>query len=83
MVNILNSDHLARLAYSGIHNEPILRRTVIDKSEKRVRHLMASILWDSKLTQWLHQILIDHLSTSYLAAYLDILQVCLCARFSF
>lgn len=81
MVNILNSDHLARLAYSEMHNEPILRRTIIDKSEKRVRHLMASILWDPKLTQWLHHVLIDHLSTSYLASYLDILQVCLCYYF--
>ncbi|KAF2880713.1 hypothetical protein ILUMI_25455 [Ignelater luminosus] len=74
MVNILNSDHLARLASSNVHHEPILRRTIIDKSVKRVRQLFATISWDSRLTQWLHQLLIDHLSTSYLAAYLDILQ---------
>lgn len=75
IVPILNNDHLARLAYAGIHNEPIFRRTVIDKSVKRLRHLFATTLWDSKLTQWLHQLLIDHLSTSYLTSYLDILQV--------
>lgn len=75
MVNILNSDHMARLACSGVHNEPILRRTIIDKSVKRVRRLMATISWEPKLTQWLHQLLIDNLSTQYLAAYLDILQV--------
>lgn len=77
MVHLLNNDHLARLAYEGVHNEPIFRRTVVDKSVKRVRHLFATILWDSKLTQWLHQLLIDHLSTPYLTAYLDILQVLL------
>lgn len=75
MVNILNSDHLARLACAGVSNEPIIRRTVIDKSVKRVRRLMATVSWDTKLTQWLHQLLIDNLSTQYLAAYLDILQV--------
>lgn len=75
MVNVLNDDHLARLAYAGVHNEPIFKRTVVDKSVKRVRQLMATIAWDTKLTQWLHQLLIDHLSTPDLAAYLDILQV--------
>lgn len=66
---------MARLAYTGSWNEPILRRAVIDKSVQRVRGLMASISWDTRLTQWLHTLLIEHLSTSYLAAYLDILQV--------
>lgn len=75
MVNILNSDYIARLAYAGMHNEPVLRRTVIEKSVKRFRHLMATISWDSKVTQWLHQLLLDHLSTKYLSIYLDILQV--------
>lgn len=75
MVNILNNDHLARLAHTSVHNEPIFRRVVVDKSVKRVRNLLATVAWDSKLTQWLHQLLIDHLSTNYLSAYLDILQV--------
>lgn len=75
MVGILNADHMSRLAYSGVHNEPILRRTIIEKSVKRVRKLLGSVSWDSKLTQWLHHLLLDNLSTSYLAAYLDILQV--------
>lgn len=75
MVNILNSDRLARLAYSNAHHESVLRRSAIDKSVNRVRHLFASISWDSRLTQWLHQLLIDNLSSSFLGAYLDILQV--------
>ncbi|GLV31125.1 Reduction in Cnn dots 1 [Carabus blaptoides fortunei] len=74
MIKILNSDRMARLAYTGSWNEPILRRAVIDKSVQRVRGLMASISWDTRLTQWLHTLFIEHLSTSYLAAYLDILQ---------
>lgn len=75
MVNILNSFNLSKLAYSGSQNEPLLRRTVIDKAVQRIRRLLASVLWDPKLTQWLHQILIDNLGPHYLACYLDILQV--------
>lgn len=75
IVNILNNDHLAKLACSGAHNEPILKRVVVDKSVKRIRSLFATVAWDLKLTQWLHQLLMDSLSTPYLAAYLDILQV--------
>ncbi|XP_044260035.1 KAT8 regulatory NSL complex subunit 3 isoform X4 [Tribolium madens] len=74
VVSILNADHLARLAHSNSHNEAIARRVTIDKSVERMRRLMATVSWDPKYTQWLHQILIDHLNTSYLAAYLDILQ---------
>lgn len=75
MVKILNSDRMARLTYAGSWNEPILRRTIIDKSVQRTRALMASISWDVRLTQWLHNLLIENLSTSYLGAYFDILQV--------
>lgn len=66
---------MAKLAQTGVHNEPLLRRTVIDKAVQRVRRLLATISWDSKLTQWLHQLLIDNLDPYYLALYLDILQV--------
>lgn len=75
MVSILNADHLARLSYSGVNNEPVLRRTVVEKSVKRIRRLFATISWDPKLTQWLHNLLLENLNASYLAAYLDILQV--------
>jgi regulatory NSL complex subunit 3 len=83
IVNILNNDHLARLAHTKSHNEPVARRVTIDKSVERVRRLMATVFWDSKYTQWLHQLLIDNLSTQYLAAYLDILQVRLFQFFVF
>lgn len=66
---------MARLATAGSHNEPIMRRNIIDKSVTRFRQLMAGILWDTKIAQWLHVLLLDNLSTSYLGIYLDILQV--------
>ncbi|KAI4459462.1 testis development protein prtd [Holotrichia oblita] len=73
-VNIMNNDYMARLAVAGSHNEPIVRRNIIDKSVARFRQLMASVLWDTKLAQWLHVLLLDNLSTIYLTIYLDILQ---------
>ncbi|CAH1154973.1 unnamed protein product [Phaedon cochleariae] len=74
IINILNSYSLAKLTQIGVHNEPLLRRTVIDKAVQRVRRLLASVSWDPKITQWLHQLLIDNLDSHYLACYLDILQ---------
>ncbi|XP_031359464.1 KAT8 regulatory NSL complex subunit 3-like isoform X2 [Photinus pyralis] len=74
MVKILNSDRLARLAHTSAYHEPILRRIAIDKAVKRVRYLFATVSWNSRLTQWLHQLLLDNLTTSYLGAYFDILQ---------
>lgn len=76
-VTILNNDYMARLACSGTHNEHIVRRNIIDKSVARFRQLMAGILWDTKLVQWLHILLLDNLNSSYLAIYFDILQVIL------
>ncbi|KAL0269862.1 UNVERIFIED_CONTAM: hypothetical protein PYX00_007454 [Menopon gallinae] len=74
VVKILQNDRLARLANSDCRNEPVLRRICIDKSAQRFREAMASVMWDVKLTRWLHSLLIENLTTSYLAAYLEILQ---------
>ncbi|XP_066992053.2 KAT8 regulatory NSL complex subunit 3 [Anabrus simplex] len=74
MVRTLHADRLARLACSGSWNEQVQRRTIVDRSARRVRHLLACYNWETKITQWLHITLLENLSPTYLAIYLDILQ---------
>lgn len=74
VANILDLDHLARLANRERQHEPVLRRCVIDKSVSRIRKALAKVGWEARLTQWLHGLLMDSLSPSYMASYLDILQ---------
>ncbi|XP_030764783.1 KAT8 regulatory NSL complex subunit 3 [Sitophilus oryzae] len=73
-VNNLNGLYLSKLAQLGVSNEPILRRTVIDKAVQKTRRLFAAVSYDSKLLQWLHQLLLDSLDQQHIALYLDILQ---------
>ena len=75
IVKALQGDRLARLAFSGHRNEPILRRLCVDKTAKRVRHILAAAMWDPSTMQWLHSTLISSLGQSVLAIYLDVLQV--------
>ncbi|EDV20096.1 uncharacterized protein TRIADDRAFT_32527 [Trichoplax adhaerens] len=70
----INSCRLAKLACETTANEPILRRNCIDKAARNVRQIFALIRWDPKLLLWLHTLLMDNLSTTYLSDYLDILQ---------
>lgn len=74
VVRILHSDRLARLAHKGSWNEPVLRRITVDKTARRFRQVLASVSWDVRHTQWLHNTLLDNLNRSYLSAYLDVLQ---------
>jgi len=75
VVKTLQGDRLARLAFSGHTNEPILRRLCVDKTAKRVRHILAAAMWDQQSMQWLHSTLVSSLGQSILAIYLDVLQV--------
>ncbi|XP_076105175.1 uncharacterized protein LOC143073479 isoform X2 [Mytilus galloprovincialis] len=74
VMKALQSDRLARLSYVDTKNEPIMRRIHIDKTARRIRQALAGVSWDSKLTQWLHNLLIENLSIQMLASYLDVLQ---------
>ncbi|XP_016973607.1 uncharacterized protein LOC108040603 isoform X2 [Drosophila rhopaloa] len=72
--SILDQDQLARLANDKRQHEAIHRRVSADKSASRMRKAMASVAWESRITQWIHALLMEHLSPSYMASYLEILQ---------
>ncbi|KAH6935360.1 hypothetical protein HPB50_005345 [Hyalomma asiaticum] len=72
VMRLLHADRLARLAYCNNANEPVLRRLAVDRTARRLRRIMGS--WDIKLLHWLHQVLVEKATVSYVAAYLDALQ---------
>ncbi|XP_071866848.1 reduction in Cnn dots 1 [Bombus fervidus] len=74
VLKILNSERLTRLAKVDSSIEPIYRRTSVDTAARRFRETLASVGWDWRLAQWLHNLLFDHLPQEYLGIYLDILQ---------
>lgn len=71
---LLDLDQMARLAYGKRTNECLRRRSSIDKSVSRMRQALATVQWDTRLTQWLHGLLSSYLSPSYMVSYIEILQ---------
>lgn len=74
VMKMLHADRLARLTLKGNKSEAVQRRLLTDKTSKRFRQKLASVMWDTKTTQWLHNTLTDVLPKPYLASYLDVLQ---------
>lgn len=75
LVRILEGDLLARLACSNTAHEPIKRRLNTDKAARQFRKALSDINWDSRLTRWSHETLLQILDTDLLPIYLDVLQV--------
>lgn len=76
IVKVLDCDRLARLA--NVDNkrfEAVQRRITIDKSAERMRKCLASVAWETSMIQWMHGLLMEYLPPSYLAAYIDIMQI--------
>jgi regulatory NSL complex subunit 3 len=75
VVKILDHDRLARLAnVDNKRYECVHRRAAIDKSADRMRKVLSSVSWDTPIVQWIHGLMMEFLPSSYLAAYLDIMQ---------
>ncbi len=66
-MKVFHTHRLAALAQKGLTNETIFCRLAVDKTAKRIRQLMASVWWEPKITQWLHNTLCDNLPREYLA----------------
>ncbi|KAH3789566.1 KAT8 regulatory NSL complex subunit 3-like [Dreissena polymorpha] len=71
---ILVGDRLSKLANAGNINESVTRRNQINKTAKRVRHVLATCKWNPKLVKWLHGVLLDNLGVQSLATYIEVLQ---------
>lgn len=78
VVRELVGDKLARLAIVSSDNEPLQLRLQVDKTAKRFRDILATVQWEKKMCSWLHRIILDHMPTSFLMAYLDVLQSLKC-----
>lgn len=67
-------DQLGRLAVNGLANECLRRNAIIEKSVSRMRAALAAVHWDTRLTSWLHGLLMINLPSNYMVSYIDILQ---------
>jgi regulatory NSL complex subunit 3 len=52
----------------------LLDPTLSKENENKSKITLFQVLWETKMTQWLHSVLIENLPRPYLAGYLDALQ---------
>lgn len=50
VTRLLHADRMARLAYKGNANEPVLRRLAVDRTARRLRRIMGAFGWVSRCT---------------------------------
>ncbi|OTF82372.1 hypothetical protein BLA29_003831, partial [Euroglyphus maynei] len=72
---IIHSDRMARLSFEGHANEVLLKRNLQDHTTQKFRELFASTFWNSKLLEWLHETLLEHLNVNYQPVYIESLQI--------
>ncbi|KAG8176856.1 hypothetical protein JTE90_027160 [Oedothorax gibbosus] len=74
VMNVLYDDKLAKLCHSGSLNEPLKRRTSLDKAARQMRQIFGLVFWNMDLLSWLHKTLLNNLEVSTLSIYIDVLQ---------
>ena len=74
VITALDSLRLALLTIVGNDNEPILRRTHVDRAARKIRHALTYVQWETRIVQWIHNVLFSNLSKEYLIYYIDVLQ---------
>ncbi|RWS13535.1 KAT8 regulatory NSL complex subunit 3-like protein [Dinothrombium tinctorium] len=74
-LKILQSDRLARLSYESLPNEMILKKNLMDRTCNKFRHLFASVSWDFNILCWLHSLLSEHVSGTFLLSYHEAMQI--------
>lgn len=66
---------MARLSFEGHVNEVLLKRNLQDHTTQKFRELFSSTFWNSKLLEWLHETLLEHLNINYQQVYIESLQI--------
>lgn len=74
-IQILEVDHLSRLAFKGQRDEAVKRHLMIRKTALRLKSLYASVAWDPPTCQWLHGVILDKSPSCIVKVYSDAFQV--------
>lgn len=74
-VQILETDHLARLAFKGQREEAVKRHLMVRKTALRLKSLFGSVAWDPPTCQWLHALILEKSPSCLVKVYTDAFQV--------